>query len=96
MSESLRMDPVWRVHHFIWKKPDSWMPSLETWLASRFRKDGMRRLRRGDYRDICWDDPEWSEILGVSLRGGFDSCTEALANALEYSVMRTFPRLPDN
>lgn len=66
------------------------MPLLETWLSPRFRKDWMRRLRPGVYRDICWDDSEWSDILDKSLRGNFDSCAEELADSLEYAVLRTF------
>lgn len=66
------------------------MPLLESWLAPRFRKDGMRRLRPGVYRDICWDDPEWSDVLDKSLRGDFDGYTEELADSLEYAVLRTF------
>lgn len=66
------------------------MPLLKTWLSPRFRKDWMRRLRPGVYRDICWDDSEWSDILDKSLRGGFDRCAEELADSLEYAVLRTF------
>lgn len=74
----------------MWRKPESWMPLLASWLAPRFRKDGMRRLRPGVYRDMSWDDPEWSDILGRSLRSDFDSHAEELADSLEHAVMRTF------
>ncbi|KAB2694686.1 MULTISPECIES: hypothetical protein [Brucella] len=85
-----KIDPFWRDYHFIWKKPESWMPLLASWLAPRLRKDGMRRLRPGVYRDISWDDPEWSDILCRSLRGDFDDHAEELADSLELAVMRTF------
>lgn len=66
------------------------MPLLGSWLSPRFHKDGMRRLRPGIYRDICWDDSEWSDILSRSLCGDFDSYTEELADCLEHVIMRTF------
>ncbi|WP_133121827.1 hypothetical protein [Pleomorphomonas carboxyditropha] len=50
----------------------------------------MRRLRPGVYRDICWDDSEWSDILEKSVRGNFDSYTEELADSLKHAIMRTF------
>ena len=46
-------DNIWRDHHFVWKRPDTWTPQLTAWLSPRFRRDGMRRLKPGRFRDLC-------------------------------------------
>ncbi|WP_157223270.1 hypothetical protein [Rhodovulum sp. PH10] len=83
-------DDLWSGLHFEWKRPVSWMPVLGKWLAPRFRKDGVRRLKPNAYRDLCWDDTEWSDVLARSMVGVFDEHVAALAEALSGSVLRTF------
>ncbi len=83
-------DDVWRSHQFIWKRPDTWTPQLTAWLSPRFRRDGMRRLKPGWFRDLCWDDSEWSDLLERCLVADFDYHADALANALDPAVIRTF------
>jgi len=83
-------DQVWRGHRFIWKLADTWTPQLTAWLKPRFRSDGMRRLKPGRFRDLCWDDSVWSDLLGRCLVADFDYHAAALANALDHAVMRTF------
>jgi hypothetical protein len=50
----------------------------------------MRRLKPGVFRDLCWDDPEWSDVLDRCVKGSLDDHADALADALENSVLRTF------
>lgn len=63
---------------------------MTAWLTPRFRANGMTRLKLGQFRDLCWDDPEWSDVLESCLVANFDYHSEALANALETAVLRTF------
>ena len=83
-------DNIWHDHHFVWKRPDTWTPQLTAWLSPRFRRDGMRRLKPGRFRDLCWDDSEWSDVLERCLVADFGYHANALANALDPAVMRTF------
>ncbi|WP_157516682.1 hypothetical protein [Methylosinus sp. LW3] len=83
-------DPVWKMHKFCWKDAGTWMPQLSAWLAPKFRKDGLRRLNPGGFRDLPWDDPEWLALLGRCLAAGIEYHAETLANALEFSILRTF------
>ena len=83
-------DKIWRGHHFTWKRFDSWGPQLTAWLQPHFRKDGLRRLKPGVFRDLCWDDPDWSDLLERCLLAHLDYFAEQLADALEHSVLRTF------
>lgn len=83
-------DTVWNRHHFVWKSPAGWMPQLTAWLAPRFRTDGMRRLKPGIERDICWDDSDWSRILEKCLTADLAYHTDKLAEAIERAVLRTY------
>ena len=49
--------------HFVWKWPDTWTSQLTAWLLPRFLRHGLRRLKPGRFRDLCWDDLEWSDVL---------------------------------
>lgn len=83
-------DAVWRAHKFCWKMADTWTSRLSAWLAPKFRKDGIRRLKPGRFRDLPWDAPEWHELLDRCLIGDIEHHTEALADALEPSILRVF------
>jgi hypothetical protein len=80
-------DRIWLDHRFIW--PSSWMPQLTAWLASLFRGDGMRRLRPGVFRDLCWDDLDWSRVLDKCLTADIEYQTGKLAEPIEPAVLRT-------
>lgn len=91
ISQSLpHDDSVWDKHHFIWRKPESWMPQLAAWLAPRFRADGIRRLKPGIGRDLCWDDSDWSRVLEKCLTADFDYHTDRLAEAIEPATLRVY------
>ncbi|WP_375415053.1 hypothetical protein [uncultured Bradyrhizobium sp.] len=83
-------DRLWRGHRMIWKRPASWVPQLSAWLAPRFRRDGMRRLKPGLFRDLCWDDLDWSRTLEKCLTADIDYHTEELAEAIEPAILRTY------
>jgi hypothetical protein len=83
-------DGVWVNHHFIWRNPASWMPQLTAWLAPRFRTDGMRKLKPGDFRDLCWDDPDWSRVLEKCLIADIEYHREKLAEAVEPATIRAY------
>ena len=85
-----RDDTVWDEYRFIWKNPTSWMPQLTAWLAPRFRADGMRRLKPGIERDICWDDSDWSRVLEKCLAADLAYHTERLAEAIEPAILRAY------
>ena len=44
----------------------------------------------GRFRDLCWDDLEWSDVLQRCLVADFDYHADALANALDPAVILTF------
>jgi hypothetical protein len=81
---------VWVDHRFTWKLPESWIPRLTAWLTPRSCADAMRRLDPGIFRDLCWDGPDWGDVLGRCLTGNLECHADALAEALERSVLRTF------
>jgi hypothetical protein len=83
-------DDIWRGHHFVWKWPDTWTSQLTAWLLPRFLRHGLRRLKPGRFRDLCWDDLEWSDVLQRCLVADFDYHADALANALDPAVILTF------
>jgi hypothetical protein len=83
-------DCVWEEHHFIWKRPESWMPQLTAWLGNRFRADGMRRLKPGTFRDLCWDDTDWSRVLERCLIADIEYHVGKLAAAIEPAILRVY------
>jgi hypothetical protein len=83
-------DSVWNSHHFIWKRPAGWMPQLTAWLAPRFRADAMRRLKPGIFRDLCWDDSDWSRVLEKCLVADIEYHTGKLAEAIEPATIRAY------
>ncbi|WOH59913.1 hypothetical protein [Bradyrhizobium sp. BWC-3-1] len=91
LSSSLaNNDHVWNKHHFIWKKPMSWMPQLTAWLGPRMRANGLRRLKPGVFRDLCWDDSEWLRVLEKGLAADLEYHTANLAEAIETATIRTY------
>jgi hypothetical protein len=83
-------DAVWQDRRIIWKQPNTWVPPLTAWLAPSFRADAMRRLKPGVERDLCWDDREWLDVLGRSIKGSVEDLTDSLSDALLPSVVRTY------
>ena len=81
---------IWHNRRFSWKHHETWAPALASWLEPRFRKDGMRRLKPGRVREICWDDSEWLEVLGKCLVDDLDFHTEDLADALDGAIQRVY------
>jgi hypothetical protein len=47
-------------------------------------------MKPGHFRDLPWDDPEWLDVMGRCLIADIDYHIEALAYALEPSILRTF------
>jgi hypothetical protein len=91
LSQSLAQgDSVWDAHNFVWKKPASWMPELTAWLAPRFRADGIRRLKPGIERDLCWDDTDWSRVLEKCLTADLAYHTDRLAEAIGSATLRAY------
>ncbi|WP_316219261.1 hypothetical protein [Bradyrhizobium sp. SZCCHNR2026] len=83
-------DGVWDGRHIVWKVPSSWAGTLSAWLAPRFRRDGMRRLKPGTYRDLCWDDHEWSRVLAQCLVADLDYHAGKLAEAIARITLRVY------
>jgi len=83
-------DNIWRRHHFVWKQPETWVPQLTAWLLPHFRRDGFRRLKPGRFRDLCWDDFEWRNVLGRCLLADIDYHTDQLADVLDRATLRTY------
>jgi len=83
-------DAVWHRRLIIWKEPATWMPALTAWLSRYFRADAMQRLRPNVFRDICWDDTHWLDVLARSLKDPVEYRTNDLADALLASVIRTY------
>jgi hypothetical protein len=63
---------------------------LSAWIASRLSKNGLQRLSPGEFRDLCWDDFEWLNVLGQSLDTDVENVAESLADALDRAVLRTY------
>jgi hypothetical protein len=83
-------DAVWEDRRIVWKEPETWAPALTAWLEPDFRKDAMRRLRPGRFRDICWDDSDWLETLGRCIKGSVDDLIFSLGIALLSAKIRTY------
>ena len=83
-------DAVWEGRRVVWKQPESWAPALTAWLAPDFRVDAMRRLRPGQFRDICWDDSEWLQVLDRCIKGGVDDLVLKLSIALLTATIRAY------
>lgn len=47
-------------------------------------------LKPGEFRDICWDDLEWRDVLSGVLKSSFEVCAEGLADALDGAFLLTF------
>ncbi len=83
-------DSIWTSHHFVWDKHASWAPQLSAWLSPRFRADGLRRLKPGIFRDLCWDDSDWSRVLEKCLTADMAYHKAKLADAIEPATLRTY------
>jgi hypothetical protein len=83
-------DSVWKNHQFVWKKPNSWLPQLSAWLSPRFRADGLRRLKPGVFRDLCWDDSDWLRVLEKCLTADIAYHTDKLAEVIEPATLRCY------
>lgn len=83
-------DVVWKNRQFEWKEANSWVPCLTAWLEPHFRKDGMRRLKPGKFRDLYGDDSEWLEILAKCLKHDIDYHVERLSGALYRATLKTY------
>lgn len=59
-------------------------------LALRFRKDGMKRLKPDVFRDICWEDCEWSKLLERCMVDDINFVEDDLADAIEAATLRTY------
>ena len=83
-------DSVWNGHAFTWKDPASWMAELTAWLGPRLHPDGIETLGPGVERDLCWDDPEWLDILAAVLEDDLDDVTAELGECLVGATLRTY------
>jgi hypothetical protein len=83
-------DAVWGGRRIVWKEPETWAPALTAWLAPDFRADAMRRLRPGSFRDLCWDDSEWLDVLARCVKGSTEDLILSLGMALLPATIRTY------
>lgn len=81
---------VWQRRAIIWKEPATWKPALTVWLQPEFRADAMLRLKPGVFRDICWDDTDWLDVLARSIKSPIEEMADNLADALLNSVIRVY------
>lgn len=81
---------MWQNRVIVWKESATWQPALTAWLQPEFRADGMKRLKPGIFRDLCWDDTDWLEVLGRCIKRPIESVTDDLADALLSGVIRTY------
>uniref|UniRef100_Q07NU6 Uncharacterized protein n=1 Tax=Rhodopseudomonas palustris (strain BisA53) TaxID=316055 RepID=Q07NU6_RHOP5 len=81
---------VWQDRTIVWKQPESWMPALTAWLGPDFRADAMRRLRPGQFRDICWDHSDWLTVLDRCIKGSIDDLIFSLGIGLLDAKVRTY------
>lgn len=83
-------DAVWEERRIIWKEPATWAPALTAWLKPDYRKDAMRRLRPGQFRDLCWDDSDWLKVFERCIKGTVDDLIFNLGSALLPAIIRTY------
>lgn len=83
-------DALWKERLIIWKESASWHPALTAWLQPRFRADAMKRLKPSVFRDLCWDDTDWLEVLGRCIKEPIETVKEDLADALLNGTIRTY------
>jgi hypothetical protein len=81
---------IWKTRVIVWKESATWQSALTAWLQPEFRKDGMKRLKPGIFRDLCWDDADWLEVLGRCTKRPIEDVKLDLADALLCSVIRTY------
>lgn len=85
-----RNDTIWQNRVIVWKESATWQPALTAWLQREFRKDGMKRLKPGSFRDLCWDDTDWLTVLGRCIKRPIEDVKFDLADALSSSIIRTY------
>ncbi|MGH6709856.1 MAG: hypothetical protein ACREEK_12880 [Bradyrhizobium sp.] len=83
-------DALWQDRVIIWKDSATWQSTLTAWLQPVFRKDALKRLKPGVFRDVCWDDTDWLDVLDRSLKQLVGGVTDDLADALRLGVIRTY------
>ncbi len=83
-------DAIWKGRVIVWKESATWRPALTAWLQSELRKDGMKRLKPGVFRDLRWDDTDWLEVLGRSIKRPIEDVKFDLSDALLGSIIRTY------
>jgi hypothetical protein len=83
-------DAVWHDRVIIWKESATWQPILTTWLQRALRADALKRLKPGVFRDLCWDDTDWLDVLDRCIKPPIESVTDELANALRHGLIRTY------
>jgi hypothetical protein len=83
-------DAIWRDRVIVWKESATWRPALAGWLEPAFRADALKRLKPGVFRDLCWDDTDWLDVLDRCLKRSIESVTDDLAAALLPGAIRTY------
>jgi hypothetical protein len=86
----LGSDAIWQDRVIIWKESATWQPVLTAWLQPAFRADALKRLKPGVFRDLCWDDTDWRDVLDHCLKRPIESVTDHLAEVLLQGVIRTY------
>lgn len=81
--------PIWQ-RQITWKRPETWFDPLTSWLAPRLRDRAMERLKPGQFRELCWDDEEWLDVLQECLVSDLDNDLMALAAAMSDAVLRVY------
>jgi hypothetical protein len=84
------LDTLWQDRVIIWKESATWQPTLSAWLQPALRADSLKRLKPGVFREICWDDTDWLDVLDLCLKPSIESVTDDLADALLQGVIRTY------
>lgn len=84
------LDLVWKGHAFTWKAPASWMDELTAWLGPHLHPDGIEALGPGVERGLCWDDPEWGDVLAAAVADDLDEVIAELGECLGRATLRTY------
>ncbi|MBH5373519.1 hypothetical protein [Bradyrhizobium glycinis] len=66
------------------------MPQLTAWLSPRLRAGGLEKLKPRQFRDLCWDDSDWSRVLDKCVTADVEYHTSKLAEAIEPATIRAY------
>jgi len=84
------MGAIWNHREIIWKTPVTWLNPLTQWLRRYLKPRSTTILKSLGFKDHCYDDLFWQDLIDTYLVEGYEYTAENLGNDIERAIIRAY------